>query len=162
MINQSCIDEFNTDSSCNEEEQIEADRLNFTFSKYLTACLNYSYQIQIVNSSDPINKKISEILKYQKPKEPIFINSTDTTLTLKVILNDPESECKDIIYDIECKSNLSGSISTNSSTEIVLIENLEPRQNYSCSARVKHGGTEWSEFSEAFFFTTNATGKKKN
>ncbi|KAL7045157.1 hypothetical protein ACKWTF_002163 [Chironomus riparius] len=152
LINQNCLE-----LSCNEEKRIEADRLNFTFLKNLTPCISYSYQIQIVNSSDLISMKISEILKYQKPKEPALINITDTTVTFKVILNDPESECKDIIYEVECKSNESGSISKNSTTDIVLIENLEPRQNYSCSARVKHGETDWSQYSEASIFTTNAT-----
>lgn len=165
MINQSCIDKCNDEiCSCNEEEQIEdADRLNFRFSKSLTPCIKYSYNIQITNTSEKSisNNITTEFLKYLKPAEPKLINSTDTSLTLQVILNDIESECQDIKYLITCQANQSGPISRNSSADIILIDELESNQNYSCSARVRHGQTEWSEYSEASIFTTKVTGKNK-
>ncbi|XP_070496815.1 receptor-type tyrosine-protein phosphatase H-like isoform X2 [Chironomus tepperi] len=158
LINQSCKDKCNNEScSCSEEHQETANFLNFSFSKSLTPCLNYLYEIEISNSSGTkkYNTISTNFLKYQKPEAPKFVNSTDTALILKVILNDQEGECQDIEYIVECKSNQSETIFANSSKDIVTIENLEPKQNYSCSAKVKHREADWSENSDPSIFTTN-------
>lgn len=161
LINQDCCD--NDSYSCNQKIEHKAVDLSYYFSEPLIPCTNYSYQIKLNNSSDmPIDQNImTDSLNYPQPKELKLINITDTTLTFNVILNDPESKCQDKEYSVECKSSQDETKYNDSTTDIVVIENLEPQQNYSCSARVKHGKTEWSEYSYASIFTTNAPGKNQ-
>ena len=165
LINQACIDKCNSEipecSECKKDHQIPASILNFTFSEEIIPCANYQYLIKLFgSSSDSINQTIStNDLRYLISKTPNIISITDKTITLKVILNDPESLCQNNMYYVKCEVNEKEVFSKESHEQTIVIENLEPRLNYSCSTRIKHGNTTWSEYSESLIITTNATGK---